>query len=829
LELLAPAGNWPAFLAAINNGADAVYLGGKEFSARRSAQNFSDEELIKALKYAHLRDKRIFVAVNTLIDNTEMEKVLDYICNIYSWGADAVIIQDLGLLQAVRTLFPQLPIHASTQMTVHNLKGVGFLYEQGIKRIVLARELSSSEIERICRSFPEMEFEVFVHGALCYSYSGQCLFSSLVGGRSGNRGRCAQPCRLPYQLITEKKKTPLKTDGKHLLSPADLSLLDVLPQLGQLGVASLKIEGRMKRPEYVAVVTRVYREALDMISENRLKDTDHLKQRLLKIFNRNFSRGYFHLDKAGFLSTQRPNNRGIYLGRVIDQDKDLMTSIKLRDTLAQGDGIQIWTTNGQGPALTVRHLELKGQLVQSAATGDTVKLRLGARVAANDRVFKIHDQELVADALLTINEQAGEKIPITVEAELLAGQPLVLLFKDEKGHQAEERTASAAVPANTQPLDFDTLHKQIDRLGNTPFYLKDFSFHYHKDLLVPFSEINQARRRAVERLEELILQGYNHPEIKAAEYKAAQNRFLPKPKTTAKGTNLAHPRISVVVSGLEEARAALESEADRVYISLEGISQSRPIKYADLGKLYAQVGPNQELIPALPRIQAVDNKDVDRLTQIGFDRIMAGNLGGLKNCLERGIKTHVDYTLNIFNQAALDFLLASGAKSVCLSPELNFQQLEGFNNYDKIELLVHGELILMVSRFCILGGVLGPGEKNCKGYCRQDRYYIQDQKGYRFPVETDRDCRFYVINSRTLCMVEDLTKILALRPQSIRIEAHRLSSRQIKGILAIYRQACQEINDGDKPDLLEMKNRLERFSPSPFTKCHYYRGVLANE
>jgi putative protease len=243
MELLAPAGSWEAFLAAIKNGADAVYLGGKDYSARQSAANFDDGELVKAVKYAHLRGKKIYVTVNTLIDAGEFEDALDYLNRIHQFGVDGVIIQDVGLMNAARQLLPQLRLHASTQMTIHNSAGVEFMRGQGIQRVVLARELSLAEITAISKTVKGVELEVFVHGALCYSYSGQCLFSSMVGGRSGNRGRCAQPCRLPYQLLADGKEVNLSAQGQYLLSPADLCLVEYLPELYHAGVNSLKIEG----------------------------------------------------------------------------------------------------------------------------------------------------------------------------------------------------------------------------------------------------------------------------------------------------------------------------------------------------------------------------------------------------------------------------------------------------------------------------------------------------------------------------------------------------------------------------------------------------------
>jgi len=298
----------------------------------------------KAVELARIRNVKVYVTMNTLLDNEEFGPALDYAWQLHGLGVDALIVQDLGLMNALCSLIPDMRLHASTQMTVHNAEAAGFLSHKGVKRVVLAREMSMADIRTVTAAAADIEIEVFVHGALCYSYSGQCLFSSMVGGRSGNRGRCAQPCRLPYTLqsLRSGQLPDSNSRGPYLLSPSDLCLIDYLPELESCGVTSLKIEGRMKRPEYVAVVTRAYREVLDALAEEpAYKPGVEIKDKLRKIFNRNFSSGYFILDRKSLLSSKRPNNRGVYVGRVTAR-QDRMVKVKLSDTVCVGDGLEIW-------------------------------------------------------------------------------------------------------------------------------------------------------------------------------------------------------------------------------------------------------------------------------------------------------------------------------------------------------------------------------------------------------------------------------------------------------------------------------------------------------
>lgn len=825
MELLVPAGNWEAFLAGINNGADAVYIGGKSFSARQYASNFSDEEIKKALEYAHIRERKIYVTVNTLIDQEEFKLALDYIYKLYNLGIDAVIVQDLGLVDAIRQIMPSLRIHASTQMTIHNALGAEFLQNEGIKRIVLAREMSLDDLNLLRASVSDVELEVFIHGALCYSYSGQCLFSSLVGGRSGNRGRCAGPCRLPYDLYKSSSKLNLKPKGNYLLSPADLCSIHLLKDLKAIGIDSLKIEGRMKRAEYVAIVTNTYRKALDELDHNS-RNIEKQYNNLIRVFNRNFSTGYLVKgNEADFLSTLRPDNRGVYLGKVVSQDSHFNTNIILDDQLNIGDGIEI-EGGKDNIALIVSAMKISNRSVDKANKGDLVTLKLNEKVFKNDKVYKNYDKALFDKALKTVTED-DYKIDVDISLILEKGEYAKLIIEDDMGNYAEEMGAIKAEVAQNRPLDEDIARSKMARLGDTPFRLRNFYFSNVDNVLVPFSDLNDTRRRAGNSLLEKRLQKTrpSHKSLSVQDFSASKNVYLKLPSDIQNKTT----KLSVFVSSIEDAKLAVNAGAEIVYVGLEGISTHKkinPHELLEVSKWAEKKGAN--IVASLPKIQKPTDPNVaNDLLDLGYKNFLVGNLGALYWCKRNNLDMIADYTFNFFNPYALRYIIEKNVKRVCLSPELNLKQIAKFPDLSKAELIVHGDLAVMTSEYCMLSGVLSKGEKPCRErICRRDNYYIQDDKGFSFPIVTDANCRFYVLNSRTLCMIEDLYKLIKLKPYALRIEAHRLRGEELTKTITIYRQALDQINNNLKPELLEYKKQLGNISSSSFTKGHYYRGVL---
>jgi len=399
VELLAPAGNREAFSAAIEAGTNAVYLGGQQFGARQYANNFSPDELAGCIRQAHVAGVRVYVTVNTLVDDSEIPALKDYLRELYEIGADAAILQDIGIARIARRIVPDLPLHASTQMTAHDLAAVNQLADYGFERVILSRELSLAEIAHICQH-ARCKVETFVHGALCICYSGQCLMSSMIGGRSGNRGRCAQPCRLPYQLLDSHGQNALLDQGvgEYLLSPKDFRTIEYLPELITAGVASFKIEGRMKRPEYVAVVIDAYRRAIDRLTAEpdnySVQDSD--LRDLEQIFNRGFTAAHlFKKNGREMMSDRRPNNRGVMIGRVTRYSSpQRMAYLKLEGPLAPGDIIEAWVKVGGRVTIEVASLQVDDLPVESAGATQEVSVYCPEFIHPGDRVFKVFDSRL---------------------------------------------------------------------------------------------------------------------------------------------------------------------------------------------------------------------------------------------------------------------------------------------------------------------------------------------------------------------------------------------------------------------------------------------------
>lgn len=817
MELLAPAGNWSAFLAAVENGADAVYLGGSQFSARQAADNFSSEEIARALDYAHLRGKKIYLTVNTLIRDDEFDSALQFIYQMYKLGIDAVIIQDIGLLNAVSQLLPGLKLHASTQMTIHNSDAIRLIKEIGVKRVVLAREMTRGEIITLCQNHNDIEIEVFVHGAMCFSYSGQCLFSSIVGGRSGNRGRCAQPCRLSYELIGNSNQL-YNTRGNYLLSPSDLSLIDNLVDLRDAGVHSLKIEGRMKRPEYVAIVTRVFREALDNLDEEvPISSKNNLRQ----IFNRNFCTGYFNNDRKNVFSPQRPDNRGVYVGKIILQESDLLTEILLAENLAEGDGIEIRSIADHSSAFIVSAMFRNGIKVAQADKGDRVTIQLPNRVKSGDLVYKTSDWKLLAGAMNSIEQAQTFKVWVDADVYMVENEPLKLVLKDESQHQVTVLTESKTVLAESTPVDITVLREKLGRMGNTYFKLRDLNVYGPSNLIIPYTDLNRVRRQGLNKLMQLY-----HPdrEIREKEFQQDKEKWF----SNLSGRNIQAEvkLLSVKVNSVNDAYVALEEGADRVYLDMSGIGNRHRTNIQELVDLIKwAVDQEKEIIPALPRIEKpsdpIDYRKI--IEHTGVQKLLVQNLGALQYCRENSLDFWIDYNLNVFNSISIDYFTRLGAEGVTISPELSWQQIKKL--YSPIELLIHGDLIIMTSESCVFSNVNAEGSSEaCHNYCQRDNYYLRDPKGYRFPLGTDTECRCYVFNSRTLSLLNDLPVLMPLA-DSFRLDFYRHNTHQIKASVSIYREVFNRILAGEKFDITDYKNQLIKYSPSAFTRGHYFRGV----
>lgn len=796
-ELLAPVGSKEALIAAIENGADAVYFGGTLFSARQFAYNFTNEELEWAIDYAHIRGVRAYVTVNTLVKDTELEKAGEYLQFLCSAGADAVIVQDIGILRLLREQLPALPVHASTQMTIHNIEGVKFLQEMGVKRVVLAREMSLDEISRI-KSQTSIEIETFIHGALCFSYSGQCLLSSMIGGRSGNRGYCAQPCRKKYRIG--------EVEG-YLLSPKDLNMSEHIGALLDAGIDSFKIEGRMKRPEYVAGVVRVYRKLIDryLAAPADFRVTKNEKHILLQLFNREFTTGYFFGNPGNELMSRKyPHNRGTLLGKTVDCDsRTKLVSIDLRAPLRIGDGIGI---GNRETGITVRNIYIGNKIATEAVPGSTVKIPLDIEVSEDEVVFKTYDSKLMA----SLEIGTARKIPIKMSFKARIGELLGLLIDD--GENKVSMSGNIVNPAKTTPVSKSSIAEQLIKLGGTIFEAKEVDFELDKNIFIPVSELNSVRRQVIEEL----------MKIRALKWK----RECSEPKISFSSQKFdIKPILSVNVGSVDGLKAAVDGGADVVYLGQETFKDAFRERRFVAKEKYSEAieyahKKDVKVIISTPRIV----KDLKELEISDFqsnpngkdpieaaDGFLVGNLGVLyhlrTNFANKPIV--IDYPLNIFNRQALDHFL-NFSQRVTLSPELTLNEIRELAQSGPAECIVHGFFPLMVSEHDLTGSLFS-GEKT-------GDIFLKDEKGFKFPVMTDTHNRTNIMNSRELCLLGSIPDIIKAGVSCLRIEAGTYDAKTTGKITKEYRKAIDDAVSG--------RENGNGKQCGEHTTGHYFRGIL---
>lgn len=853
VELLAPAGSWEAFLAAVENGADAVYLGGKLFNARQSANNFDTGELKKALEYAHIRDVSIYLTMNTLLYNSEMQQAVDFVGEAYLAGIDGIIVQDLGFAGLLRNIFPDLPLHASTQMTVYNLEGVRLLEKLGFKRVVLARELSIEEIGRIAKN-TSVEIETFIHGALCISYSGQCLMSSVIGGRSGNRGKCAQPCRLPYELLEGTEKEWKNLDGsknekyydvslttckdvmspRYILSPKDLSSLQVLDKLMQTGVKSLKIEGRMKTPEYVATVVGIYRKYIDRILEKsgstgsgglQIDKADMLD--LTQIFNRGgFSSGYL-CGKTGqdMMCFEKPKNRGVYLGEVLSYDKASGTvKIRLAEELNMGDGIEVWNGEEESPGAVVSELKVNGKNAGTANKGETAAAgSLKGWIQKGNKVYRTSSKKLNVSARESFTGKPRKKVEIEGELVIKANMPVLLKIRDDGGNEAVVEGSLKPEVAVNRPLSKERAAEQLGKTGSTPFEFRNLNIEIEENLTVPVSEINEIRRRALERLEEERAERYMREVPDERRIKAA----LLSKSGSETDREPGRPLLSLLFYNWDDDYERLDLQADRIYLPLAYLlNPDNPDKF----KEYRKRGTG--IFVHLPSITRGNYDDIIRsrlesIVESGVDGFLIGNLGSLEYVRDfPGLQVAGDLALNVFNNYSVNELAELKLDSITLSPELSLKEIGEFKGVTGMakEAAVYGRLPLMTSEYCPVGSVKGGhcSGRECTGVCSKSIYKLRDRKRMEFPVLCDRiDCRSTIFNSNVLFIPDSIDRVMSSGVDILRLNVTDEAPDELKEILDMHRDVIRKGTGA----LKKYGDSIEAIKAKGFTKGHYFRGV----
>lgn len=695
VELLSPVGEWDSLVAAVQNGANAVYFGANEFNARMNSKNFDREELKKAIEYAKLRNVKTNLTLNILIKNNEFEKAMDLVEYAYKCGIDAIIVQDLGLAREIIKTFPDLDVHSSTQMTVYNLKGVQEIERLGFKRCVLARELSIDEIKHICKN-SNIEIEVFVHGALCISYSGQCLMSSMIGGRSGNRGKCAGTCRLPYSLLKNKQMV----DKGFLLSSKDVCTLDIIPELIKAGVKSFKIEGRMKSPEYVGLVTSVYRKYIDLAYSNReYKVENQDRENLMQIFNRGgFSTGYLK-GKLGkdMMFKYKPNHIGVYIGQVEHYNPNKgYVKIKLDKQLFLGDSLSI-----KDGTCKISELMIGNNNIKSGQKGQIVTVgRIYGKINNGDKAYRTVAINLNKEVEQVSNKE-NIKRKLECEIHIKENEPITLALADKITGYKVQKTGLVPEKALNVGLTEDRIIKQLSKLGNTVFEIDSINVELGEMLQTSIKDLNELRREAVQELENKILQSFVR-EFKGT-YKQLKNNIIQKVDT---------PKVSVclnnIVPNMEYQKI---KKVDNIYI---------PLRFFVNSKLKPQIKTITEnfntylLMPAISKSNYEKIKAMEFIKEYNLKGVVVSNLSQIKDF--QGIPMIANYTFNIANNHSINELEQLGVQRYTASPEFEREVISTICGNIPKEVIVYGRTLLMTTEYCAIGTF-----KNCPALC-EERY-----------------------------------------------------------------------------------------------------------
>lgn len=779
IELLAPAGGKESIYAAVQNGADAIYLGGSRFSARAYASNFTDEDMERIVDYCHIYGVKIYVTVNTLIKQNEIKDAIDYIEFLYKIGVDALIVQDVGVAALIKKNFSDFEIHASTQMTIHNAEGAIYYRELGFKRIVLSRELSLKEIKHISKDL-NVETEMFVHGALCVCYSGQCLMSSVIGGRSGNRGRCAQPCRLPYTLVNENNSESKKG---YFLSTKDICTLDEIEKIINSGTASLKIEGRMKRPEYVAGVVSAYRRAIDSVYSNKKYDIKSEEKKLLKLFNREgFSKAYlFGNVGKDMMAYNFPKNTGIRLGKVLNDGEILLEEeVNLKDGIRAGE-------NGAA----VRKIIKSGKEILEAKRDDKVKL-YPEFYKIGDIIYKTSDEKFLSQLKKSYEDEHKKKIDVDLTVKFEVAKPMRLkavLGKDINVECYGENIEKA----EKKPVTKEKLEENLRKSGNTPFEIKDIKFENYEEGFLPVSHINSVRRELLEKLQKYITEKFK---------RSAKDRI----DLNIKGYEVENklPEFMIGVCLKKQFDEVIKMGFKDVIIDM--FTKKSP---KNLRLYNAESDVNIYL--KIPNIIKCEFNEVCKLIDENINNIrgiVTANAGIIRR-YENKVNIIGDYKLNIFNTFA--GLFYENLMGVCISTELSRQEIKSISEERLIEtqLLVYGKVETMVSEYCPIGSVFGGkcSERQCTGDCLNGKYVLKDRKGVSFNVITDKYCRSHICNPMPLNLLDKISEIKKMGVNSFRVDFIDEDGKDIKKVLEVIKK---------EETYIDMKN---------YTRGSYKRGV----
>ena len=766
VELLSPVGDFECLVSAVQNGADAVYFGADEFNARINGTNFSKEELKEAIKYAKLRNVKTYLTLNILIKNDEINRALELVEYVYECGIDAIIVQDLGLAKIIIDNYPDLEVHASTQMTIHNVDGVKKLKDMGFKRVVLSRELNIQEIKNIYEK-TKMDLEIFVHGALCISYSGQCLMSSIIGQRSGNRGKCAGTCRLPYELIN--KNDCLALDKGYLLSSKDVCTLDILPELLKTGVVSLKIEGRMKTPEYVGVVTSIYRKYIDLaLSKKPYVVEEKDRKALMQVFNRGgFSTGYLK-GKLGkdMMYIKQPNHMGTRLGKVLSYNPNKgYIKLKLDEDIFLGDSIKIKESSCKTSELMKNKDNIK-----LAKKGETVVIgRIKGNIKTGDVVYKT--------VSISLNKQIEEickkeniKRKVYCKMYLHTGKKAKISIMDLQTKMEVTEVGELVEKGEKQFINIERIKEQIQKMGGTIFELDNIEFDISEDAYISIKEINDLRRTALNKLEEILTNKIIRPNKKIS--------YIEEQKIDAKKEK--DIKVAVLFNKLNnEYNYKKLAKIDKVYIPITEIILEKNLEKIEE---ILNIADTYIYMPSIIRDEhkkIIYNKIDEIVKKNKIKGFVISNISQIEELQKYNLELIGNYTLNVFNNKTVKELEKLNISTVTISPELNEEEIRNIKTKLNKEFIVYGRLPLMTSEYCTIGTF-----KNCNGLCQKGKYILKDRKGFEFPIYTNRiNCNTTIYNSKISSITWE-----KLNVDIIRIDILEESIEEINQIIEIHKE-----------------------------------------
>lgn len=808
MELLAPAGTMENFMAALESGADAIYLGGKVFNARAHAANFGIDELREAVRLAHILDVSVYVTVNILIGDTELKDLEQYIKDLDSIGVDAIIVQDLAVAEIAKRVAPNIHLHGSTQMTAATLDAVRFYESLGFTRVVLARELSLKEIQHICKHC-KAEIEVFVHGALCVCYSGQCLMSSFIGGRSGNRGACAQPCRLPYELLDSKGESVLPKHEAYLLSPKDLNYSEHMNELVAAGVTSFKVEGRMKKVSYVRQVLGTYREILDEASIH-----ENQRKALASGFNRGFSTAYLE-DTVGrqMMTVVAPNHQGKPIGESYTKKGEVYLS--LTEPIEQGSLVKILQSNGSVTYYTVDD--------EWTCVSDTLyKGRPAEGLAVGQLYLASTPKNTKSRGLQEFTRKYDMSVYLSVGSNGETNYTELTAILDS-GLSVTVTNEYVPAIANKVPTSLEKVTEQLGRLGNTLFRLSYVDIP-DGPYMWPASVLNALRRDAVTALETALIT--HHVESWQALQVTGDVDYDFKAQHELSYDTC--PMISARVDEIEGVKAAISGGAQKIVFGGDRLSRT-PYElsvYDEVARLCAQ----SDVICtfATPRVVKDDEVEaythtLEAIVQAHPDSISIHVPQALLWLRELGYTGAIeaDTGLNIFNTPTLHFWEQLHISCVNPSQELTLKQITELakHSHVPIETMIHGYTEMMISEYCAIASFVGTGSKvNCPMPCVKESYSLKDRKGEIFPIRTDPYCRMHIMNSHEMDMRAYVPMLLQKGISILRVDGRHMKPSYVKDIVSQY--------VGIATGTMEAPPKKIDSQGESITRGHYFRGIL---